>query len=114
VLAARHGVPFYVCAPLTSVDLETPDGDAIPIEERPMDEVLLVRGQPIAPAGTEARNPAFDITPAELISAIVTDEGALRPPFGPALEAAFGRLHVRRGGAAAPDRVAASEGPGPA
>ncbi len=106
VLAARHGVPFYVCAPLTSVDPDTADGDAIPIEERPVDEVLLVRGQPIAPAGTEVRNPAFDITPAELISAIITDEGALRPPFGPALEAAFDRLRARRGGSAPAHDVA--------
>jgi methylthioribose-1-phosphate isomerase len=99
-------VPFYVCAPLTSVDPDTADGDAIPIEERPVDEVLLVRGQPIAPAGTEVRNPAFDITPAELISAIITDEGALRPPFGPALEAAFDRLRARRGGSAPAHDVA--------
>ena len=96
VLAARHGVPFYVCAPFSSVDLDTPDGAAIPIEERPADEVLVLGGERIAPLETGARNPAFDVTPAELITAIVTDEGALRPPFGPALAAAAGRRRKRR------------------
>jgi methylthioribose-1-phosphate isomerase len=96
VLAQRHGVPFFVVAPMSSVDLGTPDGDAIPIEERAADEVLFVRGRAIAPAGTEARNPAFDVTPAELITAIVTDEGALRAPFEPALAAAAERHRERR------------------
>ena len=96
VLAERHRVPFFVVAPMTTVDLGTPDGASIPIEERSADEVLQVRGRPIAPAGTEARNPAFDVTPAELITAIVTDEGALQAPFGPALAAAAERNHERR------------------
>jgi len=97
VLAARHGVPFYVCAPMSSVDLATPDGAAIPIEERSADEVLLFRGERIAPAGTVVRNPAFDVTPAELITAIVTEEGALRPPFDTALAEASARRDARRG-----------------
>jgi methylthioribose-1-phosphate isomerase len=80
VLAARHGIPFIVCAPLSSVDLETPDGAAIPIEDRPAIEVTEVRGVRIAPEGTTVRNPSFDVTPAELVSAIVTDEGVLGPP----------------------------------
>jgi methylthioribose-1-phosphate isomerase len=96
VLAARHGVPFVVCAPLSSVDLETPDGDAIPIEDRSADEVTVIRGQRIAPADTAVRNPSFDITPAELISAIVTEEGALRAPYGPALRAAMEQRDARR------------------
>jgi methylthioribose-1-phosphate isomerase len=96
VLAARHGVPFYVCAPLTSVDAATPDGAAIPIEQRPADEVTHLRGSPIAPPGTEAHNPAFDVTPAELITGLVTDEGVLRPPFGPAIAAALARERERR------------------
>jgi methylthioribose-1-phosphate isomerase len=96
VLAARHGVPFFVCAPLSSVDPATPDGAAIPIEDRSPDEVLEVRGIRVAPAGTAARNPAFDVTPAELITAIVTEEGALRPPFGPAIAEAFARRDARR------------------
>ena len=88
VLAARHGVPFYVAAPTSSVDLETPDGAAIPIEERKADEVTTIRGLRIAPAGTEVRNPAFDVTPAELITGIVTEEGVVRAPFEPGLRAA--------------------------
>lgn len=96
VLAARHGIPFLVCAPLSSVDLATPDGAAIPIEDRAADEVTVIRGQRIAPEGTAVRNPSFDVTPAELISAIVTEEGALRAPFGPALRAAMDRRNARR------------------
>ena len=88
VLAARHGIPFYVCAPTSSVDLDTPDGSAIPIEERKADEVLVIRGIRIAPLGTEVRNPAFDVTPAELITGIITEEGIVRPPFGEGLRAA--------------------------
>src|SRR5215218_9002509 len=68
VLAARHEVPFYVCAPTSSIDLATPDGSGIEIEERAADEILVVRGHRIAPPGTEVRNPAFDVTPAELIT----------------------------------------------
>jgi methylthioribose-1-phosphate isomerase len=96
VLAARHAIPFYVCAPMSSVDLDTPDGAAIEIEERPADEILRIRGTAIAPIGTAARNPAFDVTPAELISGIVTDEGALTAPFGPALAEAAARSSLRR------------------
>lgn len=96
VLAARHGIPFLVCAPLSSVDMTTPDGAAIPIEDRPADEVTVIRGQRIAPEGTAVRNPSFDVTPADLISAIVTEEGALRAPYGPALHAAMERRNARR------------------
>ena len=95
VLAARHGIPFLLAAPLSSVDLAAPDGDAIPIEERSPDEVLSVRGMRIAPPSTAARNPGFDVTPAELITAIVTEEGVLRAPYGPALAAATERRAAR-------------------
>jgi methylthioribose-1-phosphate isomerase len=88
VLAARHGIPFYVCAPTSSVDLATPDGSAIVIEERKPDEVLEFRGVRIAPPGTDVRNPAFDVTPAELITGIVTEEGVVRGPFEAGLQAA--------------------------
>jgi methylthioribose-1-phosphate isomerase len=96
VLAARHGIPFFVCAPLSSVDPATADGDGIPIEERAESEVLELRGVRIAPADTRVHNPAFDVTPADLITAIITEEGALRPPFGPALAEALQRRQARR------------------
>lgn len=95
VLAARHGIPFYVCAPTSSIDLGTPDGSAIPIEERKAGEVLEVRGVRIAPLGTEVRNPAFDVTPAELITGIVTEEGDVRAPFETGLPAAVERARAR-------------------
>jgi len=111
VLAARHGVPFVVCAPLSSVDLATADGDAIPIEDRAADEVTLIRGTRIAPEGTLVRNPSFDVTPAELISAIVTEEGVLRTPFGPALAAAMQQRDARRPAAPTPDAPASEPVP---
>ena len=96
VLAQRHGIPFVVCAPLSSVDLATKDGAAIPIEDRSADEVTEIRGIRIAPANTDVRNPAFDVTPADLITAIVTDEGVVRPPFAKGLRAAMDRRDARR------------------
>ncbi|MEO7229868.1 MAG: S-methyl-5-thioribose-1-phosphate isomerase, partial [Candidatus Limnocylindrales bacterium] len=96
VLAAHHGVPFYVCAPMSSVDLATADGTAIPIEERPADEVTTVRGQRIAPLDTVVRNPAFDVTPAALITGIVTDQGVLHAPYGESLAKAMTAREARR------------------
>jgi methylthioribose-1-phosphate isomerase len=90
VLAKEHGVPFYVAAPLSTVDLTVASGDAIPIEERDPAEVTCFRGEQVAPEGAQARHPAFDVTPAANIAAIVTEAGVLRPPFGPALAAACG------------------------
>ena len=79
-LAARaSGVPFVVAAPLSTIDLATPDGAAIPIEERSASEILEINGLRVAPEGTEAYNPAFDVTPASLVSAIVTEVGIVRP-----------------------------------
>jgi methylthioribose-1-phosphate isomerase len=95
VLAARHGIPFYVVAPTSSLDLDTPDGTTIPIEERKAEEVLEVRGVRVAPVGTEVRNPAFDITPAELITGIVTEEGVIRAPFEAGLRDAVASARVR-------------------
>ena len=77
--ANASGIPFVVAAPLSTIDLATPDGDAIPIEERSASEVLEVNGLRIAPEDTEAYNPAFDVTPASLVSAIVTEVGVIRP-----------------------------------
>jgi methylthioribose-1-phosphate isomerase len=96
-LAARHRVPFYVCAPISSVDLATADGAAIPIEERPPTEILEFGGVRVAPPGATVWNPSFDVTPADLISAIVTEEGALVAPFGPALAAAVEARRSRPG-----------------
>jgi methylthioribose-1-phosphate isomerase len=79
-LAARaNGVPFIVAAPSSTIDLKTPDGDAIPIELRSASEVLEVNGARVAPEDTEAYNPAFDVTPASLVSTIVTEFGVVRP-----------------------------------
>ena len=85
--ARRHGVPFYVAAPLSTVDMDTPSGDLIPIEERDPAEVLAFAGSRAAP-GVEALNPAFDVTPNDLVSAIITEVGVLRPPFNRSLAAA--------------------------
>jgi methylthioribose-1-phosphate isomerase len=95
VLAARHGIPFYVCAPTSSIDLATVNGDDIEIEERPADEVLFIQGVRIAPPGTAVRNPSFDVTPAELITGIVTEEGVLSAPFGPGLASAVAAANAR-------------------
>ena len=81
VLCHRHGIPFYVAAPTTTLDLSTPSGEAIPIEERSPLEVRTVFGKPIAPVDVSVANPAFDVTPAELIAGIVTEQGIARPPF---------------------------------
>ncbi|OFW79146.1 MAG: S-methyl-5-thioribose-1-phosphate isomerase [Actinobacteria bacterium RBG_19FT_COMBO_70_19] len=85
VLARHHDVPFYVAAPVSTIDLSTPTGSDIPIEERDPAEVTSPMGFDLAELGTPAANPAFDVTPAELVTAIVTDRGVLRPPYGPAL-----------------------------
>jgi methylthioribose-1-phosphate isomerase len=87
VLASRHGLPFYVAAPWSTVDLATATGEDIPIEERESDEVVTLGGKRIAPLGVRARYPAFDVTPGELVTAIVTERGVTRPPHGQALAA---------------------------
>jgi methylthioribose-1-phosphate isomerase len=89
VLAHRHGVPFYVAAPLSTIDRSTPDGKAIPIEERQAKEVTEVFGTRVAPEETQAMNFAFDVTPAELITAIVTEAGVLEPPYEQSIAQAF-------------------------
>jgi methylthioribose-1-phosphate isomerase len=89
VLADRHGIPFYVVAPLSTIDPGTPDGAAIPIEERSPEEVTSVRGARVAPEGAAARNLAFDVTPCDLVTAIVTEAGVLRPPYETAIAGAM-------------------------
>jgi methylthioribose-1-phosphate isomerase len=93
VLAHHHGVPFYVAAPTSTIDLGTPSGEAIEIEERDPSEVTAPQGFQIAEVGTPAANPAFDVTPASLITAIVTELGVIRRPSAAALRRA---LHGRR------------------
>lgn len=81
VLASRHSIPFYVAAPVSTVDLAVPTGEQIPIEERDTREVTHIREQRLAPEGVDVHNPAFDVTPHELIAAIITDRGVARPPY---------------------------------
>ncbi len=80
VLARHHNIPFYVAAPLSTIDLQTSDGSGIPIEERSADEVLNFWGKPIAREYTAVRNPAFDVTPAELVTALITEVGVCSSP----------------------------------
>jgi len=80
VLAKAHGIPFYVAAPYSTIDLNTKSGADIPIEQRNPSEVTTIHGsQPVAPAGVNVYNPAFDVTPAELISGIITERGVFKP-----------------------------------
>lgn len=79
VLAKAHGIPFYVASPLSSIDLETPTGADIPIEERPAEEITHGLGKQVAPDGIKVYNPAFDVTPAAYITAIVTETGIFKP-----------------------------------
>jgi len=96
VLAHENGVPFYVAAPTTTIDLDCPDGAGIPIEERTSAEVLSFAGQSIAPRGVSARYVAFDVTPARYITAIITDQAVCRPPYEESLRAAVNRAGERR------------------
>ncbi|MCA9831195.1 MAG: S-methyl-5-thioribose-1-phosphate isomerase [Dehalococcoidia bacterium] len=86
-VASRHGVPFIIAAPRSTIDLTCPNGAGIPIEFRSASEVGGFGGQRWAPDGVDAYNPAFDVTPGELIAAIVTESGIAPPPFGPSLRA---------------------------
>ncbi|MGB9692451.1 MAG: S-methyl-5-thioribose-1-phosphate isomerase, partial [Candidatus Sumerlaeaceae bacterium] len=81
VLAKQHGIPFYVVAPLSSIDISLASGDQIPIEQRPAEEVTTIAGRRIAPEGINVYNPAFDVTPHELITAIITEKGIVHPPY---------------------------------
>jgi methylthioribose-1-phosphate isomerase len=85
VLAREHGIPFYVAAPTSTIDLNTPDGDKIPIEERSDREVTHMGPLRLTPQGIRVRNPAFDVTPARYVTAIITERGIARPPYQEAL-----------------------------
>lgn len=90
VLCKEHGLPFYVAAPYSTVDLSLASGDLIPIEERDPAEVTRIAGRQIAPDGIAVANPAFDVTPHALITAIITERGVVRPPFAENLKALLG------------------------
>ena len=85
ILAKEHGIPFYVACPWSTIDLATPNGDAIPIEQRPAIEVTHHGGKQLTPYGVGIENPAFDVTPARYVTAIITERGVLRQPYGEAL-----------------------------
>jgi methylthioribose-1-phosphate isomerase len=89
VLAREHNIPFYVAAPLSTIDLDTPDGQHIPIEERSSREVTHVGSAQLAPVGARVWNPAFDVTPHQFIAGIITERGIFRPPYIESLKAAF-------------------------
>jgi methylthioribose-1-phosphate isomerase len=89
LLAREHGIPFYVAAPLSTIDLATPDGAHIPIEERAAKEVTHVAGAQTAAAGARVWNPAFDVTPHRLIDGIITERGIVRAPYSESLRKAF-------------------------
>jgi methylthioribose-1-phosphate isomerase len=89
VLAKRHGIPFYVAAPLSTVDLNCPTGEEIPIEERDMREVTHVKDIQLAPEGISASNYAFDVTPNDLVTAIITEKGIARAPYTESLRKQF-------------------------
>jgi methylthioribose-1-phosphate isomerase len=85
VLARHHGIPFYVAAPMSTVDLSLTSGEDIPIEERSHEEVTAIDGHNICPAGVDCINPSFDVTPAELVTAIITEKGIARAPYNESL-----------------------------
>jgi methylthioribose-1-phosphate isomerase len=95
VLARAHGIPFYVVGPLSSFDAEAADGAAIVIEQRSPEEIRSLHGAALAPERAGAWNPAFDVTPAELVTAFITDAGVLRPPFTEAIANARGQTGSR-------------------
>ncbi len=85
-MAEKHKIPFYVAAPISTLDMSLSSGDLIPIEERSSEEVTSVQNQRIAPEGTNAAHPAFDVTPNDMITAIITEKGVARPPFAESLK----------------------------
>jgi methylthioribose-1-phosphate isomerase len=89
VLADKHGVPFYVAAPVSTLDLSTSDGSGIPIEERSSREITHIGTKPMVPEGANILNPAFDVTPNSLIKGIITERGICRPPFTKSLKAVY-------------------------
>jgi methylthioribose-1-phosphate isomerase len=92
VLAHEHKIPFYVAAPLSTIDLSTPEGDRIPIEERDQREITHLGSARLTPVGAKIRNPAFDVTPHRYIAGIITEKGIFKPPYVESLKRAFDAL----------------------
>ena len=90
VLAKEHGIPFYVAAPLSTVDMACPSGEQIPIEQRNVNEITHIAGKQMTPNGVSVENPAFDVTPAKYVTAIITERGIARAPYGEALQGLAG------------------------
>src|SRR5271167_2744980 len=95
ILAKEHGIPFYVAAPISTVDLATPDGSGIPIEQRNKIEVTHIGGRQMTPDGVEIENPAFDVTPAKYVAAIITERGIARAPYEESLRELAQRVSRR-------------------
>ena len=95
VPAGVHGIPFYVAAPLSTIALVTPDGSRIPIEERSDREVTHVGSARLTPEGAKIRNPAFDVTPAKYVTAIITERGIARAPYEESLAQLVGQQAAR-------------------
>jgi len=95
VLAKEHGIPFYVAAPWSTVDLATPDGDGIPIEQRSPREVTHLAGKQIVPDGVRVENPAFDVTPHRYVAAIITERGVAKVPYSESLQALAGEVELQ-------------------
>ncbi|HPM00201.1 MAG TPA: S-methyl-5-thioribose-1-phosphate isomerase, partial [Bacillota bacterium] len=89
VLAKAHNIPFYTAGPTSTIDIETPSGNEIPIEERKPDEITCGLGRRTAPVGVKTYNPAFDVTPNELITAIITEKGVVRQPYDEGIRKLF-------------------------
>ncbi len=102
VLAKENGVPFYVAAPISTLDLKIASGAQIPIEQRAAEEVTHVFGVPVAPRDIEVENPAFDVTPAKYVTAIVTERGVARAPYEESLKRLVGTVDFSPRGASAP------------
>jgi methylthioribose-1-phosphate isomerase len=94
ILAKEHGIPFYVAAPWSTVDMATPDGDRIPIEQRASTEVTHLAGKQVAPTNVKVENPAFDVTPHKYVSAIITERGVARPEYAKSLRELDERVAV--------------------
>ncbi len=105
VLCKENGLPFYVAAPTSTIDLTLESGEQITIEERSSDEVTHVAGRRIAPEGVRAAHPAFDVTPNRYVTAIITEQGVLRPPYGAALHDAIAAAKASRATAHEVERV---------